>query len=181
MLPPTNNTGQELSLLKLFILESKALPSIHKFPPTEIIFWRPSRFVSATFRTILSWLVILSILIKPFKLLILELSAIFKLPETNSFNRQLNNIGLIIFIDAGNAFYRDFQNESLAGTNILDHIAWSFGGSLTYNTPAGIIRFTPALQIYEPIYPNLNSISNRYFYKRFSDAWTFHISLGQAF
>ncbi|MFZ1573631.1 MAG: BamA/TamA family outer membrane protein, partial [Candidatus Kapaibacterium sp.] len=110
-----------------------------------------------------------------------RVSRLFKLPETNSFNRQLNNIGLIIFIDAGNAFYRDFQNESLAGTNILDHIAWSFGGSLTYNTPAGIIRFTPALQIYEPIYPNLNSISNRYFYKRFSDAWTFHISLGQAF
>jgi len=99
------------------------------------------------------------------------------LPNVSTLNKQLNNLGMVFFIDAGNAFHRDYYNENLfEGTNLLDHISLSTGASLTYNSPAGALRLTGALKVYEPIYPNFNRIKNRFF-----TGTAIHVTLGQAF
>jgi outer membrane protein assembly factor BamA len=91
-------------------------------------------------------------------LFIIEASAdfrarLFNLPNTGTLNRQLNQLGLIIFVDVGNAYFRDLDDDRELVTvgKILENLGLAAGISISYDTPVGPFTFGYGFQIYDPI------------------------------
>jgi outer membrane protein assembly factor BamA len=87
-------------------------------------------------------------------LAILELSAelrvrMFNLGGTGILARQLNQLGLNVFVDAGNAFFRDYQDDR--GLKIFQNIGLSVGLSIGYDTPVGPFQVGYGYPLYDPV------------------------------
>jgi outer membrane protein assembly factor BamA len=91
-------------------------------------------------------------------LFIIEASAdlrarLFSLPNTGTLNRQLNQLGIIAFVDIGNAYFRDLDDDRELVTvgKILENLGLAAGISISYDTPVGPFTFGYGFQIYDPI------------------------------
>jgi outer membrane protein assembly factor BamA len=120
-------------------------------------------------------------------LFIIEASAdfrarLFNLPNTGTLNRQLNQLGFIAFVDVGNAYFRDLDDDSELVTvgKILENLGLATGISLTYDTPVGPFTFGYGFQIYDPI---SQQGGNRWIWNREKPfaAGAFQLGIGYAF
>jgi outer membrane protein assembly factor BamA len=91
-------------------------------------------------------------------LAILEVSAelrarLFNLPNTGTLNRQLNNLGVNFFIDAGNAYFRDLEDDRALVNpgKFIENIGLSIGMTIGYDTPVGPFQFGFGWPIYDPV------------------------------
>ncbi|HVZ39105.1 MAG TPA: BamA/TamA family outer membrane protein [Candidatus Kapabacteria bacterium] len=94
--------------------------------------------------------------------------------------RQLNQLQLITFVDAGNAFFRDSRDKSVV--KFWENIGVDFGTSIGYDTPVGPFRFGVATRIYDPLDPSLTTTRERLvFNRKFGNTLTMHVGIGYAF
>ncbi len=120
-------------------------------------------------------------------LMVLEMSGEYRgwlvdLPNTSTINRQLNQILVIGFVDAGNAYFRDYETDAALVNlgSIVENIALSIGGSLGYSTPFGPIRVGFGYPIYDPVFrdgPDRLAWNRPFTIGDF--AW--HLAIGHAF
>jgi outer membrane protein insertion porin family len=118
-------------------------------------------------------------------LVLLELMAelrtrLFVLEGASGLAQQLNNFSLIIFMDAGNAYYRDYSEWKGFG-DFFANTGLATGVSLGYDTPIGPFRFGFGVPIYDPInyLPGERVIFSGHALKISDFAW--HVSIGHAF
>ncbi len=120
-------------------------------------------------------------------LFILEFSGeyrtrLFTLPDNSTFNQQLNQLIGIFFLDMGNAYFRNYQDDKalLNVEDIITNIGIATGVNIGYDSPVGPVRFGFGWPLYDPVNKNLG---DRWFWQRsftMSDfAW--QISIGHAF
>lgn len=113
----------------------------------------------------------------------------FNLDESSAIKRQLNNIGFIFFSDIGNAYFRDYKQDSAyigsvgnVFKTIVTNLGWAVGFSLGYNTPIGPFRVGIGYPLYDPVNLDLSG-SERWFWNRGFRAsdLAVHLALGHAF
>lgn len=110
----------------------------------------------------------------------------FNLPATTAVKRQLNNIGFIFFADAGNAYFRDYKQDSVllgsplnALKTIITNMGVDVGMSLAYSTPVGPFRIGVGYPLYDPV-NHTGAERFRLSYFNVND-FVIHIALGHAF
>ncbi len=90
----------------------------------------------------------------------------------------LNDVLLIPFVDAGNAFFRDSEDR----LPIVPNIGVAAGVSLGYNTPIGPIRGGVGVPVYDPVDLSLLTTRDRLIFNRKPlDLMVFHVGIGHAF
>ncbi len=96
---------------------------------------------------------------------------------------QISNIGLVGFVDFGNAYHWFAETEQnkieMKFTDYFTKLAWAFGFGIRYDTPLGPVRLNLALPFYRPY-----TTRNDYFI--FNETNVFknlqiHIDIGQSF
>jgi outer membrane protein assembly factor BamA len=83
----------------------------------------------------------------------------FSFPASSTLLQQVNQLMLIVGIDAGGAFFRDYVDEGVNVADVFKEIATNFGlatsVALGYDTPIGPIRFGFGWALRDPVnYPN---------------------------
>lgn len=89
---------------------------------------------------------------------VIELSAeyrswLFNLPTSSTLNQQLNQLQFMGYVDVGNAYFRDYANDSslVNLASIVESLAGSVGIGLGYSTPFGPIRVGFGYKFYDPV------------------------------
>ncbi len=96
---------------------------------------------------------------------------------------QISNIGLVGFVDFGNAFHwfaeTDKNKIQMNFTDYFTKLAWAFGFGIRYDTPLGPVRLNLALPFYRPY-----TSRNDYFIFNETNILKdlqIHIDIGQSF
>ncbi len=121
-------------------------------------------------------------------LMLLELmlevrTRLFTLQNNTGLASQLNNLSLVFFVDAGNAYFRNYKEDAELFTfgEIVRNTGVSIGLSLGYDLPIGPLRFGFGLPMYDPIKyePGERWILSGHAPQISDFAW--HFSIGHAF
>lgn len=104
-------------------------------------------------------------------------------PRASTLGRQLNQMILIFFVDAGNAYFRDREDVMHFNVgDILSNIGFATGFSIGYETPVGPFRFGLGFPIYDPVNQVANDPGKRWIFRRnIRDAAVLHVGIGHAF
>jgi len=109
----------------------------------------------------------------------------FLTPNGSSLGRQLSQVVLILFVDAGNAFFRDREDVSrfFSGElGFLSNIGLATGFSIGYETPVGPFRFGLGFPVYDPVNRGADDPGGRWIFRRnIADAAVLHVGIGHAF
>lgn len=107
----------------------------------------------------------------------------FMEPRASTLGRQLNQVVMIFFVDAGNAYFRDREDvKHFEIGDIFSNIGVATGFSIGYETPVGPFRFGLGFPIYDPVNQVANDPGKRWIFRRnISDAAVLHVGIGHAF
>ncbi|MDB5033052.1 MAG: surface antigen [Chlorobi bacterium] len=118
---------------------------------------------------------------------LLEISAEFRyhpfdLPNSSSLGHQLNQLVLVGFADAGNAFFRDREDIRRVSLDyIWSNIGLDVGLGLGYDTPIGPIRIGAGIPIYDPVTFGLEGRTRWITNRPFFPSLVVHFGIGHAF
>ncbi|MBC8144918.1 MAG: BamA/TamA family outer membrane protein [bacterium] len=103
----------------------------------------------------------------------------FNFPAASTLMQQINNLMLIVGVDVGGAFFRDYGEDEATFQSFLKGIGISPSIALGYDTPIGPLRLGFGSAILDPVtYPDKPWITQRKLL--FSD-WAWFFSIGHAF
>ncbi len=92
--------------------------------------------------------------------------------------RQLSQIVIVLFVDAGNAFFRDRADVDLA---MLKEIGVATGFSLGYDTPVGPFRLGLGFPVYDPVTQDLTQRQRWLVNRQIFSTAVLHVGIGHAF
>ncbi len=103
----------------------------------------------------------------------------FNINSTSTIAQQFNQLVGSVFVDAGNAFFRD--SRDIGAVNILENIGVDVGVSLGYSTPVGPFRIGVAVPVYDPVNSDLQPRQRAIFNRSFAKSLIVHVGIGHAF
>lgn len=78
----------------------------------------------------------------------------FQFPATSTLMQQVNQLMMIVGLDAGGAYFRDYKEDGMTFGKIISNIGLAPSVALGYDTPIGPIRLGFGWAIHDPInYP----------------------------
>ena len=108
---------------------------------------------------------------------------LFTFEGASALARQLNNISFIVFLDAGNAYYRSYKEDAalVSFSDALANTGLATGLSIGYDTPIGPFRVGFGVPIWDPVKyePGDRLVFSGHDLQIRDFAW--HVSIGHAF
>lgn len=103
----------------------------------------------------------------------------FNFPASSTLLQQINQLMLIVGLDAGGAFFRDYDEDGATFAKIVENIGISPSVAFGYDTPIGPLRIGFGWAVRDPInYPEQPWLWERTIQMR---DWAWFFSIGHAF
>lgn len=101
---------------------------------------------------------------------------------TSTLARQLNQVVLVFFVDAGNAYFRDREDvKNFTFGSFVENIGLATGFSVGYETPVGPFRLGLGFPIYDPVNQDLSDRQRWITNRTVLSTAVLHVGIGHAF